>query len=249
MITSKLLKAHHQLLHVFTDRGGGVSAAPFDTMNLAFHVGDDDRNVMENHVRLAQALGFEPDRLVHMRQIHSDRIVRCTPETHFRTPPECDALITDIPLQPLMVMVADCTPVLLFDPRRRAVAAVHAGRAGALLDITGKTLAAMRAHFGTDPADVLAVLGPSIHGCCYGVNDTIAGQVETSGYGDSLQRRGGRPCLDVNTILLDQLAKSGVRAEHIETVGICTSCEQARFFSYRAHLARTGRQAGVIMLK
>lgn len=249
MIRSKLLSERSGLMHAFTDRSGGVSAPPFDTLDLAFHVGDTAEAVLANHDRLADRLGYDRRKLVHMRQIHSDRIVVCTGDTDFDTRPECDALISNIPDQPLMVMTADCTPLLLFDPASGTIAAVHAGRAGALKNIVGKTLQAMRRYFESDPSDILAVLGPSIHGCCYEINDAIAAEVEAAGYAESLRRKEERPFLDVNTILQRQLENGGVGTEHIETVDVCTACASERFFSYRAHNARTGRQAGVIMLK
>ena len=249
MITSALLSREPRLLHAFTDRRGGVSKAPFGSLDLGYHVGDDPAAVGENHARLARQLGYDPRRLVHMRQIHSDRVVKCTPDMGFDTRPECDALITDIPNQPLMVMVADCTPVLLYDPVQRAVAAVHAGRAGALKNIVAKTIEAMHSAYDTEAGDLLAVLGPSIHACCYEIGPEVAETVEASGCGYSLSSRGGRTWLDVNRILETQLKAAGVLPSHIDTIGPCTSCRNDRLFSYRADRGTTGRQAGIIMLK
>jgi YfiH family protein len=249
MTTSPLLQNEPLLLHGFTDRLGGVSAAPYDALNLAYHVGDAPDAVDENHARLARELGYDPRRLVHMRQIHSDRVIRCTPEMGFDTRPECDALMTDIAHQPLMVMVADCTPVLLYDPVHRAVAAVHAGRAGALKNIVAKTIGAMHSAYGTDAGELLAVLGPSIHACCYEIGPEVAETVEKSGGGYALSSRDGRTYLDVNRILETQLKAAGVPPSHIDTAGRCTSCRNDRLFSYRADRGTTGRQAGIIMLK
>jgi polyphenol oxidase len=249
MMTSPLLQACPDLLHAFTDRAGGESGGPYASRNLAYHVGDDPAVVDENHAQLAARLGYDPRRLVHMRQVHSDRIVRCTPQMDFGSRPECDALMTDVPRQPLMVMVADCTPVLLCDPVRRAVAAVHAGRAGALKNIVGKTVSAMQKAYGTAPGDLLAVLGPSIHACCYEIGPEIAREVADAGYGDALQTRGAHVYLDVNRILAAQLQSAGLPDGHIENAAPCTACQNHRFFSYRADGGTTGRNAGVIMLK
>ncbi|MEJ2499955.1 MAG: peptidoglycan editing factor PgeF [Campylobacterales bacterium] len=249
MITSVLLNREPQLLHAFTGRRGGVSGAPYTSLNLAYHVGDDPAAVDENHVLLGRKLGYAPRRLVHMRQVHSDRVIRCTPEMDFDARPECDALITNIAHQPLMVMVADCTPVLLYDPVHRAVAAVHAGRAGALKNIVAKTIGAMHSAYGSDAADLLAVLGPSIHVCCYEIGPEVAETVEASGFCYALSSREGRTYLDVNRILETQLRAEGVPPSHIDTIGLCTSCRNDRFFSYRADGGTTGRQAGIIMLK
>lgn len=237
------------MLYAFTDRLGGVSAAPFDTLNLAYHVGDDAAAVDKNHHLLAGALGYDQHRLVHMRQIHSDRIVRCTDDMTFGSRPECDALMTNLAGQPLMVMTADCTPVLLYDPVRHAVAAVHAGRAGALSDIAGKTVSRMVSEFGTDPADLYAVLGPSIRSCCYVIGPEVAEEVRAAGYSAALDTRGGTRFLDVNRILRAQLLAAGLASRNVETIDCCTACSNDRLFSYRADRNRTGRQAAVIMLK
>lgn len=249
MIRSRLLEECHGLLHAFTDRDGGLSREPFASLNLAFHVGDAAEDVLANHAIVADTLGYERQRLVHMRQVHSDRITRATPDMTFDTPPECDALMTDTPGQPLMVMVADCTPLLLYDPVRRGVAAVHAGRAGALKNIAGKTVEAMTEAFGSDPAELLAVLGPSIGGCCYEVNADIADTVTHAGYPRSLRYEASRIFLDVNAILLRQLEAAGISPKHIEATGPCTACSGRPLFSYRAQRQKTGRQAGIIMLK
>jgi YfiH family protein len=249
MSASALLETAPRLMHAFTDRFGGGSAAPYDTLNLAYHVGDDALSVDVNHARLAERLGYNPRRLVHMRQIHSDRIVRCTPEMGFGSRPECDALITDVVGQPLMVMVADCTPVLLHDPRHRAIAAVHAGRAGALKNIVGKTVDAMRAAFGTAPEELLASLGPSIGVCCYEIGPETAEAVAAAGCAFALEPHAGRFRLDVNRILIRQLEAAGLPSAQIDPLGTCTSCNRERYFSYRAAGGTTGRQAGIIMLK
>lgn len=249
MIRAALLADEPGLLHAFTGRHGGRSHAPFDSMNLAYHVGDAHETVDANHTLLAEMLEYEPDRLIHMRQIHSDRIVRCTPDKGFAHPPQCDALISDIPDQPLMVMTADCTPLLLFDPQTPAIGAVHAGRAGALKNITGKTVHAMAEAYGSRPEALITVLGPSICASCYEVNAAIAAEANAAGYPAAVLERDGRICLDVNAIITAQLLSAGVAAQHIEHTGPCTACTPDALFSYRAQGGRTGRQAGVIMLR
>lgn len=246
---SSLLSSYPDLLACFTTRHGGVSRFPYTSANFAFHVGDDPADVLSNHDLLAQKLGYDRSRLIHMRQIHSDRIIIADETLGFDTPPECDALITNRPGTPLMVMSADCTPVLLYDPLTRSIGAVHAGRAGALNAILPKTLETMRKAYGTRLDDVYAVLGPSIGGCCYEINPKIAAEAERSGYANALRSENQKVFLDVNTILLSQLEKVGIAAERIEVAGACTSCEREEYFSYRADAQKTGRIAGVIMLR
>lgn len=248
-IPSPLLSLFSDLDALFTTRHGGVSKPPFSTANLAFHVGDDAADVLENHNRLAQAIGFERERVIHMRQIHSDRIVLIDERMNFDTPPECDAIITNRLHTPLMVMSADCTPILVYDPVQRVIGAIHAGRAGALNAILPKTIARMGETFGTRIDDIRISMGPSIHGCCYEINGHIAEEVQEKGYPEALRQEGERLFLDVNTVLRQQLDALNVPQEHLEIIDACTACESDTYFSYRADRQCTGRIAGVIVLR
>jgi len=246
-LSSKLLSEYENLSACFTTRHGGVSLAPYSDANLAFHVGDNPQTVLQNHTLLADKIGYERSRLIHMRQIHSDRIRVVDERLTFDTPPECDALITNRLNTPLMVMSADCTPILLYDPIAHVAAAVHAGRAGALNAILPKTIQMMQETFGSVADDIHAVLGPSIHGCCYEVNAAIADETKAKGYDAALRYEEDRLFLDVNTILRIQLNVSGVK--RIEVIDHCTSCNHHDYFSYRADKQQTGRIAGVIILR
>lgn len=237
------------LLACFTTRRGGISEPPYTSNNLAFHVGDNPSHVVTNHDSLAQILGYERTKLVHMQQIHSDRIVILEDMHGFDTPPQCDALITNRTGTPIMVMSADCTPILLYDPMKRSIGAVHAGRAGALNEILPKTVLAMQQAYGTQIDDIRITLGPSIGGCCYEINETIASEVNNCGYSDALRFEKEKVFLNVNTILLMQLQTLGVKEDHIEVISACTACHNDTFFSYRADAQHTGRIAGVIMLR
>ena len=248
-ISPTLLSSFTEVIAFFTSRHGGVSKAPFATANLAFHVGDDTKDVIENHDLLANAFGYDRQTLIHMRQIHSDKIVVIDETFTFDTPPECDAIITAKVDTPLMVMSADCTGILLYDPIQKVIAAVHAGRSGALAEILPKTIHAMGQHFGSRREKIHIILGPSIHGCCYEINETIASECETKSYESALRRENGKVFLNVNTILLQQLDTLGIASEQIEVIEQCTSCESAEYFSYRADVQHTGRIAGVIILR
>ena len=249
-IKSELLTPDKQVTHLFTTRDGGVSKAPFNSNNLAFHVGDDSENVIQNHLRLAQQIGYNITDLVHMRQIHSDKIIVVDPKIHnFENPPECDALITDRQNIPLMVMTADCTPVLFFDRVKNVIAVAHAGRAGALKGIVPKTMTKMCSNFGSKIENIEVVLGPSIGGCCYEVGAKIAEDVSADGYGFAILEKNGSYYLEVNAIIHRQLQESGVNKENIEDLETCNACENRDYFSYRADNQKTGRIAGVLMLK
>jgi polyphenol oxidase len=244
---STLLSGFSTVSAFFTTRHGGVSKAPYSNANLAFHVNDDPSDVMKNHTLLAATLGYDLHTLIHMRQIHSDRIVLVDRGFNFDTPPECDALITNLPNTPLMVMSADCTGILIYDPVQKAIAAIHAGRAGALSGILPKTVTRMEKEFKSNPNDLHIVLGPSIGGCCYEINETIAAACETKGYASALRREDTKVFLDVTTILMEQLKE--LKIENTEVIDHCTSCRCEEYFSYRADHQHTGRIAGVIILR
>lgn len=249
VLSSALLSQDLSISAHFTTRHGGISDSPYDALNLAFHVGDNPLDVLENHRILANTLAYDSQKLVHMSQIHSDKIMVVTTTMSFDTPPQCDALITDCIDIPLMVMSADCTPILLYDPINHAIGAVHAGRAGALNGILPKTLKAMQKNYGTSLSDIRIVLGPAIQGCCYEINEDIAREVEEQGYEKALIRTIQKVSLDVNTILHLQLEALGIAIEQIETINQCTSCNCHNYFSYRANRQHTGRIAGVILLR
>jgi hypothetical protein len=248
ILSSKLLSTD-ALIHAFTCRLDGISDTPYNSNNIAFHVGDKEDDVIINHKKLAKTLHYTRSKLVHMVQIHSDMVVKVD-ETHdFYHPPTCDALITDRTDIPLMVMVADCTPILLYDAKHHAIAVIHAGRAGAFNNILNNTINAMHECFSSEGKDIIAVLGPSICQACYEVNATIYNEAQRLGYSDALLQREEKYFLDVNTIVYKQLLECGVLEAHIEVVPHCSACEHETFFSYRCDGGITGRQAGIIMLR
>ncbi len=241
IIESALLSTFPNISACFTTRHGGVSKAPYTNANLAFHVGDNPADVLKNHDLLAQTIDYNRHTLIHMRQIHSDKITLIDETFNFDTPPECDALITNHPTIPLMVMSADCTPILLYDSVHHAIGVVHAGRAGALNKILPKTIMAMSLEFSSIPSDINVVLGPSISGCCYEINSAIAEETISKGYPEALRLENEKIFLDVNTILSIQLKNLGV--EKVEVIDECTACHHDRYFSYRANQQHTGRIA------
>jgi len=167
---------------VVSTRHGGVSTGPYDSLNLGDHVGDDPSAVAENRRRLAKALGV--DRLTFADQRHTDRVAVVTPELAGRGHdgvadasaafPATDAMITNLPGAALAIMVADCAPVVLFDPVRKAVGVAHSGRAGTLFGVVPKTVGAMTAAFGSAPGDLLIGIGPAIGAASYEIGATEA---------------------------------------------------------------------------
>ncbi len=239
IFTSRLL-SDVALTHAFTCKKNN---------NLAFHVGDNEDHVISNHKALALSLKYSYNNLIHMKQIHSNKVVRVNTEYSFLTPIECDAIITNQTNTPLMVMTADCTPVLLYDKNTHAIAAVHAGRAGAFQNIIKNSIALMTEQFNSKSENIIAVLGPSICQHCYEVNEKIYEEAKHWGYSSSVKHKNNAFFLHVNQILMQQLQECGITKPHIEVMEHCTSCENETFFSYRADGGITGRQAGIIMLR
>jgi len=240
-----------------TTRHGGVSTGVYDSLNLGAHVGDHPVAVRANRDRLAAALGVE--RVTFMDQQHTasvavvDRALagrghEGVDDAHAAFG-AVDALMTDVPGVALAVLVADCVPVVLVDPLRRAVGVAHCGRAGTVLGLLPVTIAAMAAAYGTDPADLLVGLGPSIGADSYEVGEREIAEVAEAFAGLDLLRptRPGHACLDLLTALRHQLAQSEVPGGNIEVMGIDTRRTTQDFFSDR-DARPCGRFAAVVQL-
>jgi len=219
-----------------TDRWGGVSAAPFDTLNLAGHVGDDPHAVEANRGRLAEALGLDRERLVFMNQCHGETVHVVDEPWRGEAPPG-DGIVTAAADLALAVLVADCVPVLLRDDNAGVIGAVHAGRAGLTTGIVHRAIDAMR-DLGAHQVD--ALVGPSVCGRCYEVPGRLREQA-ASVVAATISWT-GTPALDIAAGVVEQLAARGSR---ITWVPGCTR-ESPALFSYRADPS-TGRFAGVIV--
>ncbi|MEA3370637.1 MAG: peptidoglycan editing factor PgeF [Campylobacterota bacterium] len=243
-----LLNSFANLTHAFTTKDGGVSRKPFDSLNLAFHVGDDIDDVEKNHLLLAKKLNYTKDKLVHMKQIHSDIVHLINAEDNFTNPPTCDALITDRPNTPLMVMVADCSAILFYDDTQKVIAVAHAGRQGAFKNIVKNVINSFEKDFNSLTDDIHVVIGASIGECCYEVGAEIYKEAQELELEYAMIKKESAYYLDVSKILQTQLLESGVKKEHIEISKECTCCKNEEYFSYRAD-GKTGRFCGVIELK
>ena len=254
---------------VFT-KNFGKSSNPYRSLNVSFGVGDNDLNVIQNRNIIARCLA-ETD-LVFMDQVHGTRVMVITRdnqsarlhETVFCVENDLqknitepiggfdssaerkmvgDAVVTDIPKKFLVVQVADCQSILLYDPARRVVANVHSGWRGSIDNIIGRTVNVMETCFGCLSIDMIAGIGPSLGPCCS----------EFVNYEKEIPKKywkymDGNTCFDFWSVSLDQLCEAGVLAQNISLSRICTKCDSDRFFSFRGEGA-TGRFASVIGLK
>jgi YfiH family protein len=226
--------------HGFTTRDGGVSAPPYDRLNLGGLVGDDPERVAENWRRLERATGLA---FARVRQVHGARVVRAD----VAGPPaeEADAVLSARAGVAACVAVADCVPVLLADPDSGAVAAVHAGWRGTLARAAAEGVAALAREVGATPQRLLAAVGPSIGPCCYEVSDELAARFEAE-LGPAALAPGGRARLDLWRANVRVLALAGVDERRVDVLGRCTACEREVFFSHRRDAGRTGRQMAFI---
>lgn len=256
----KLFESIHNLTSVVTTRLGGESEAAYEALNLALHVGDDPDRVLENRARVAQVLGFEPEWFTVGQQVHgaevanverSDRGRGAVVETDALA--GVDALITRAHDTPLMVLVADCVALCLYDPARAAIGLAHAGWKGTLARVAERTIEAMSRSFGTEPGDVMAAIAPSIGRGHYEV-----GQDVFDAYVDGFGRKTAQVFLQEDmdgTCYLDlwsanefQLRAAGLKPENIAVTEMCTACHPDLFFSHRMENGQTGRFAAVMML-
>lgn len=241
------------LIHGVFTRKGGVSRPPWTGLNIGLGCGDDPVHVCENRRRMLSALGLT--RAVFLSQVHGGDIhtIRkgqvnagevwdpATGET--ASPVTADGIITDEPGLGLVIQVADCQAVIFYDPVARVVANVHSGWRGSVADIIGGCVARMAGDYGCRPEHIRAGIAPSLGPCC----------AEFVNYREELPKAflpykaADRPFFDFWKISRDQLLNSGLRDDHIETMGLCTVCRPDLFFSYRRE-KNTGRFAAVAAL-
>ena len=238
--------AHHEVRVgvgvAVTDRAGGVSHAPYDGLNLADHVGDDPEAVAENHRLVLDAVGAAGRRLATMQQVHGSQVA--VVDDGDAPQPVADALVTKTPGVVLTVLVADCTPVLIWDRRARVVAAAHVGRRGLAAGVVGATVDAMTALHGR-PDRMYAVVGPAVCPEHYEVPADMQAEVATVVPAANASTEAGRPALDIRAGVLAQLWDCGVRlGMHLPQ---CT-VETSSYFSYRRD-GTTGRFAGLVWLE
>lgn len=232
-----------RIRRVVTTRSGGVSKGPYESFNLGDHVGDDEKAVMANRVRLAEGIGLGPERLVWMEQVHG-RTVATVDGPQGEPLEATDAVVTKQAGLGLVVLTADCVPVLLGDQEAGVVGAVHAGRVGARVGVVVEALKAMMA-LGAELERIEVLLGPSVCGECYEVPADMQKDVEKHLPGSASKSRKGTPALDLRAGLWNQLASAGVGK-----IGVDPRCtfEERDLFSHRRE-APTGRLASVVWIE
>jgi len=252
LLRSRLIAA--PFVHAFSTRAGGVSAAPFDTLNMGARWGDLPAHVAENRRRLLRALGVAGPLYV-ARQVHGAAVVRVRAgvDPAAIAPVEADALITGDAGVAVGVFVADCVPALLVDPRTGAVAAAHAGWRGTVAGVLPAAVRALAAEFGARPDNLRVALGPAIGACCFEVGAEVARAFEAALGGaaaadvviPSPRGAAGKWHVDLKAANRLLLERAGVPTEAIDVGTDCTHHDRARFFSYRRD-GETGQLMGIV---
>ena len=239
--------------HGFSTRAGGVSAAPYASLNLGGKWGDSPENVAENRRRVLLASGART--MYAISQVHGTRVVHVAAgdDPDLVKDEQADGLCSDGAGVGLSVRVADCVPVLLADPRTGACAALHAGWRGTVAGMAGAGVAALVSRFGCRPGDLRAALGPCIGPCCFDVGPEVVAAFEAAwpqahAAGVLVELAGFQPRIDLRQSLRLQLQAAGVLPEHIDASSDCTACDPAgRFYSFRHSGRLTGQLVGFIV--
>lgn len=238
-----IFDAFPNIIAAESTRNGGISPAPFSSLNLSFRVGDTESNVLENRKRFLGGLGIDLSQLATSHQVHGDKVLYAMEPGEYSG---FDALVTDQKNIFVAVSVADCTPVLLYDAANEVVAAVHAGWRGTVDGIVYKTLETMQDHFGTQPEHCYAYIGTCIDECSFEVNADVA---------DHFPKELKRFDTDLNKFFVDlkggnkdQLREFGIPDNQIEISPFSTVLHNDQYFSHRKEKGQTGRMmAGIGM--
>ena len=248
----------NEIPHGFSTRKGGVSPAPWDSLNLRPGQGDGPEKLRENYRRFFAILGLDETRAVLSQQTHTANIRTVTAEDagkgllRPRDYTDVDALITNVPGLPLTVFSADCGILLLHDPVHHAIGAIHAGWRGCAAGIVEKTVREMVRLLGARPERILAAVGPCIGKCCFETDGDVPEAMRASALGPEaepyLERRGPKYHVDLAGLNRQWLLHAGVAPEHIDICGLCTACRPDLFWSHRKMGEARGAQVAVICL-
>ncbi|USB34513.1 peptidoglycan editing factor PgeF [Paenibacillus sp. YPG26] len=250
----------------FTGRGGGTGTAPYESLNLALHVGDDPEAVIANRAKLAESAGFPFDAWTCGEQVHGTRIGVVDAEQRGRgrldrtsSFEDTDGLITHVPGIMLTSFYADCVPLYFLDPVHHVVGLAHAGWKGTVQQIALQMIVKMEEEYGSRPDQIRTAIGPSIGPCCYEVDEHVMSRVRSivseSEQQDlaakvaSASANPGKSMLNLKELNRIIMIKAGILPSHIECTTWCTSCSTDVFFSYRKENGITGRMASWIGMK
>jgi polyphenol oxidase len=245
-IIPKIFQQFPKLIAVESTRKGGVSKAPYSSLNLGLFTKDNPENVKENRKRFFETIGIRASRVAHSYQVHKDKILKVT---RCRAYEGYDALITENANSFMAVTVADCIPVLIYDSNNQAVAAVHAGWKGTVADITAKTIQRMEIEFKTNPKDCYVYVGTCIDESSFEVGEEVAEQFTYEFKRLDMSGRKPKFYVDLKKANVAQLVKCGVPENQIEVSPLSTVLDNNEYFSHRKEKGKTGRIMALIGIR
>lgn len=242
----------HELKHLISTRIGGKSLPPYESLNVGLHVGDRKEDVINNRDRICKKLGYSIDSLVAMKHVHSTNVHVISSSDKGKGAKDwsdglqdTDCVVTNMKDVILFSATADCSVSILFDPRQNVLGICHAGWKGVRDNIIANTIFKMENQFKCSRGDIIVGIGPAICSKCYDLKEEVADGFERqfSGKSRDILRRGadGKRYLQISKAIEAQLISSGIKGDHIEDSGLCTSCMVHEFYSYKKENEMTGR--------
>jgi YfiH family protein len=254
-LESSLLNECDFLTHAFCTRLGGVSEDDYASLNISFREGDLEGKVLQNWHRLAMAFSIPLEQFLTLNQVHGDDIFVIKPFGDYFSSREdlnYDAIVTSRTNLAICIKTADCVPVFLVDRIKKIIAVVHAGWRGTALEISAKVVGLLREKFDSFPKDIFTAIGPAIGKCCFELDAAAASDFLKQKNHEAFLFSGKRQnkCIvDLAEANRRQIMNCGVPETNIDISGLCTSCRQDLFFSYRGSGGITGRQVNFMMIK
>jgi YfiH family protein len=269
-LLSEWMERYEGLSAGFTSRLGGTSEAPWSSLNMGLHVGDDSAAVVRNREVLSQSLEWPFEAWTCAEQVHGCKVHIVTAQDRGKgrasrdtSVGDADALVTSEKNVLLTSFYADCVPLYFFDPERGVAALAHAGWKGTVLEIARLTVEAMQTNYGCETRHIKGAIGPSIGGCCYEVDEVVLGRVIPlirelellqSDQADALRNLvkptiGGKARINLKELNRQIMIKAGILPMHIELTEWCTGCSTELFFSHRMEGGVTGRMVSWIGMK
>lgn len=240
----------YALTHGIFSRQGGVSPEPWASLNVGNTVGDEKARVQENKSRLLQTMDRSPGSLFEVWQVHEANILKAdAPAPSLKTIPKADAVITDNPRVTLFMRFADCVPVYIFDPQHKAIGLAHAGWKGTIKHVARKTVEDMTCHYQSDPAQLIAGIGPSIGPDHYEVGEEVTIRVKEAypeSYHQLLVTQNGIQTFDLWQANQTDLYQAGVK--EVQVAGLCTACHPQDWYTHRGEDGKTGRFGALFAL-
>lgn len=247
------LAGYGRIRHAVFSRQGGVSLAPFASLNLSVSVADEKARVYANRRRAYGLFGRDTDSVVHAHLVHRNQVAQVTQANNGTWLAHCDGIVTNESGCALTMNYADCTPIFLYDPVQQAIGLGHAGWKGSVVDLPGAMVRKMESAFGSNPADLVACIGPCISWENYEVDEPLVSEVQAgfANWEALLQKPGknGNGRFHYNLPRANQMRLEQAGVTQIELSGICTASSTDFFFSHRAENGKTGRFGTILILE